>query len=122
MASGISADNLASAMSKIAKDYAADERRDAGKAVKKVAKSAAARLKKASPKKKGGYAKGWRAKVEESVGAGTTAVIYNAKKPGLTHLLEKGHEKRVGGFVRGVPHIEPAFQQAAEELERDMRA
>ena len=96
MPSTISPDSLASSMARIVKSYAAEERKD------------------------GGYSKGWRSKVEEGIGAGSTAVIYNAKKPGLTHLLEKGHEKRDGGFVRGIPHIEPAFRQAAEELERDM--
>ncbi len=122
MASRISADSLASSMAKIAKSYASEESRDAEDDVKRTAKKTVQRMKKTSPKKKGGYAKGWRAKVEESVGAGTTAVIYNAKKPGLTHLLEKGHEKRGGGFVQGTPHIEPAFRQAAEELERSIRA
>ena len=106
-------------MARIVKSYAAEERKDAGEAVKKTARKTVQRLK-TSPKKKGGYSKGWRSKVEEGIGAGSTAVIYNAKKPGLTHLLEKGHEKRDGGFVRGIPHIEPAFRQAAEELERDM--
>lgn len=120
MPSTISPDSLASSMARIVKSYAAEERKDAGEAVKKTARKTVQRLKKTSPKKKGGYSKGWRSKVEEGIGAGSTAVIYNAKKPGLTHLLEKGHEKRGGGFVRGIPHIEPAFRQAAEELERDM--
>ena len=120
MPSTISPDSLASSMARIVKSYAAEERKDAGEAVKKTARKTVQRLKKTSPKKKGGYSKGWRSKVEEGIGAGSTAVIYNAKKPGLTHLLEKGYEKRDGGFVRGIPHIEPAFRQAAEELERDM--
>lgn len=120
MPSTISPDSLASSMARIVKSYAAEERKDAGEAMKKMARKTVQRLKKTSPKKKGGYSKGWRSKVEEGIGAGSTAVIYNAKKPGLTHLLEKGHEKRDGGFVRGIPHIEPAFRQAAEELERDM--
>ena len=120
MPSTISPDSLASSMARIVKSYAAEERKDAGEAVKKTARKTVQRLKKTSPKKKGGYSKGWRSKVEEGIGAGSTAVIYNTKKPGLTHLLEKGHEKRDGGFVRGIPHIEPAFRQAAEELERDM--
>ena len=49
----------------------------------------------------------------------TSAVIYNAKYPGLTHLLENGHAKAGGGFVPGRPHIEPAEQKINELIMKE---
>ena len=104
MPSTISPDSLASSMARIVKSYAAEERKDAGEAVKKTARKTVQRLKKTSPKKKGGYSKGWRSKVEEGIGAGSTAVIYNAKKPGLTHLLERGTRSATAVRARNPAH------------------
>lgn len=42
---------------------------------------------------------------------GTEGHIYS-KKPGLPHLLEKGHAKIGGGRTRAFPHVKPAAQRA----------
>lgn len=88
--------------------------------VPQIAKEAAKRLQKASPRrKKGGgkYAKGWTYTVEKgrlSVGA----TIYG--KHGtyqLAHLLENGHARRGGGRnVDAIVHIKPVEEWAIEEL------
>lgn len=60
-----------------------------------------------SPVKTGEYAKGWRAKRLEK----RVVAVYNAKQPGLTHLLENGHmivnEKGSYGRTSGIKHIAP---------------
>ena len=54
---------------------------------KSVSKETVKVLKASSPKNKGGYAQGWKANFD-----GDGYVVYNAKKPGLTHLLNNGHD------------------------------
>lgn len=96
--------------------------------IPEVAKDAAQKLRKTSPKKTGDYAKGWKYKVDKKrlrVGA----VIYNKDRYRLTHLLENGHAKRGGGRVASRDHIAPVNDWAADEvmdrlmdrLEREMR-
>lgn len=87
----------------------AEEALDTG--LKSVQKSTPAKLKERSPKKSGEYASGWRAKKLDK-GA---VVVYNAKQPGLTHLLENGHmivnKKGSYGRYNGVKHIAPVDQE-----------
>ena len=42
---------------------------------------------------------------------GVEGHIYS-RKPGLPHLLEKGHEKIGGGHTSAYPHVKPAAQYA----------
>lgn len=49
-------------------------------------------------------------------------VVY-ADKPeyALTHLLEKGHQKRGGGRTKAIVHIAPAEEETVDELEKELR-
>lgn len=86
--------------------------------VKEVSKWLLKELKKKSPKKTGTYRKGWRTKVAFEGKNGVRIIVYNAVRPGLTHLLEFGHVKSKGvGRVEGKPHIYPAREKAAQQLE-----
>ena len=78
-----------------------------------VAKETVKELKSTSPKKTGGYAKGWARKK-----VGTAQVVHNSTNYQLTHLLENGHANRDGGRTPGRPHIAPAEQKAIDEFEK----
>lgn len=78
-------------------------------------------LKVTSPKRTGVYAKSWKASSKGGSTGLVTVTVHNAGKPGLTHLLEKGHAKWLfghptGGRVRAFPHIAPAYESAVKEL------
>ncbi len=77
-------------------------------------------LKSNSPKDKGAYAKDWAYKVDENVPGSYTGHVYNKGHYQLTHLLEKGHAKRGGGRVEGIPHIEPAFEQMQADIDKGL--
>ena len=83
----------------------------------RVTKNATNKLKKRSKKKTGEYAKGWKASKPKPIeGIGVSSVIYNATKPSLTHLLEKGHAKVNGGRVDGDGVIAQVYEEAAREF------
>ena len=85
-------------------------------AAKKVGANAREKFKRGKGKKH--YANGWRAKITK-VSGGVKALVYNATKPQLTHLLENGHNLRNGkgatGWVSGKEHIAPVNEWAQEE-------
>lgn len=78
-----------------------------------------------TPAVTGEYAAGWGYETELGVGH-VRVTVHNKRKPGLTHLLEKGHEKFANGVDTGervpaYPHIEPAYEVGADRL-RGLRA
>lgn len=87
-------------------------------AIKAVSKEALKQLRNTSPKSPGGgeYAKGWSLK---SIGQFET-ILYNKTKPGLTHLLERGHliKNQYGEYGRSkaIPHIKPVEEWANNEV------
>lgn len=92
------------------------------KDVQKAARATADELRNGAltPASSGEYAAGWHSTTEEDMGH-ITVVVHNTSKPGLTHLLEKGHEKFIHGVdtgtrVRAYPHIEPAYEVGADKL------
>lgn len=68
--------------------------------------------------KSGDYAGSW-AVGDDSGSFGCKKVVYS-KKPGLPHLLEKGHATRNGGRSRAYPHVAPGAAAGFAELERRM--
>ena len=109
MAKVVTADRFAAAVEAILADYEGSVERITEETTKAVAQKGLALLKseaRAKFKGTGEYAKGWRSKLELKR-MHPRAILYNAKLPGLPHLLEHGHAKRGGGRVAGRAHIAP---------------
>ena len=73
-----------------------------------------------APAQTGAYAKSIRYRVEGG-GHDVQGHVYSTK-PGLPHLLEKGHAKVGGGRTRAIVHIAPAADDGFDETERVIMA
>ncbi|MDM5439849.1 HK97 gp10 family phage protein [Bacillus hominis] len=110
-----SINDLASEIAREMQRYGNAVKEDLEVAEEEVTDNLVDELKQNSPKgkRKGArkYSKGWRKKK-----VGNATVVYNAWKPQLTHLLEKGHAKATGGGrVPAKVHIAPAEEKAINE-------
>ena len=96
---------------------------DMNELAKKYGKETVKKLRANSPKRTGEYAKGWTTRTSTNTkrdfgrGFKTTVVtVYNKKKGPLTHLLEKGHTNRNGGYVAPIPHIQPVAKEIEDKF------
>lgn len=107
----MSKDSLTAQMNKILQEVGNGAEEALATGLRKVSKTTPAKLKDRSPKKSGEYASGWRSKKLDK----RAVVVYNAKQPGLTHLLENGHmivnKKGSYGRYNGIKHIAPVDQE-----------
>ena len=82
-----------------------------------VAKETVTKIRNASPRLTGSYARGWRVSKR-----GGDLVVHNATDYQLTHLLENSRVIANGSGTYGrttpIKHIEPAEQWASDELPR----
>lgn len=119
-------EDMAVEISKLMEEYANKVDSDIKAEAKAVAKEAVKELKQTSPEgsgsRKGHYKDGWVSKVEKENATSIDIKVHNKLKPGLTHLLEKGHAKRGGGRVEGKPHISKAEKNAIENYEKRLKA
>lgn len=116
-------DNFSRTMEELLDDLSDDVKAVSKKAVRKSAQkgrqSVRANARKVGPhagglKITGEYIKGWAYKVVET-DKSYSAEIGNKRKPGLAHLLEKGHAKVGGGRdVPAYPHIADAADETFE--------
>lgn len=71
-----------------------------------------------SPARTGKYAKSWAVKKEKG-----RYIVYN-KKPGLTHLLENGHDiirdGRKIGHAPAQPHIKPVEEMITDKIVKEL--
>lgn len=115
------ADSFSVRFNRILDDYTKEVQEEARKILAQVAKETVQRLKKTSPRNKATkgdhYANGWKVQKYRN-----GMVVYNATKPGLTHLLEEPHpiSNQYGSYGVSTPqkHIEPAEKWASEEAIR----
>lgn len=111
----VKVDDLAATVEKTLSDYVEDVNDIVKQEIKDAGKEAVKELKDKSPKRTGKYAKGWKSTVQKETAVGAEVVVHN-KIYGLTHLLEKGHAKRGGGRVAGIPHIAPVEEEITGKL------
>lgn len=92
---------------------------------KEIAKGGVDKLKSTSPinkkrtKNRGRYRKGWTMTIEKGFGT-VEATIHNKTDYQLTHLLEKPHLKRNGGYTTPQVHIYPVEQECIQDFERKL--
>lgn len=121
MGSRIAVGDLTRAVNEAMSEYRDLTEQALKSAVAEVAKETKDIAKETSPTLSGRYKKGWATKKTADASGQISITVYNRNRPGLTHLLEKGHAKRGGGRVSGIPHIAPAEEYAVEELEARLR-
>lgn len=121
MSNGIRIDDLTAEINRLVEDYGKSCATTTKECVNNVAKRTVTKLKQNSPVRTGKYKKGWKKTVVKE-NATSLIVSIHDEKYSLVHLLEKGHQKRGGGRVAAIKHVEPAEQAAIEELEKEILA
>lgn len=128
--------NIEQELTKILDQFKKEEQEKINKIYRSVASAAVRDLKARSPRRKGGgggdYASGWKSKQEKTglTGNKLSITVYNAKKPSLTHLLEKGHvvanqygaPRRGKRRVAGQKHIATVEEKFSRELVRRLES
>ncbi len=99
--------------------YSAEAQAEIKKSIKSIAKDTVHELEENAPRRTGKYAKGFKSKVTSANGV-TKAIVYNENYR-LPHLLEYGHALRNGGRVQGIPHFQPAMENAEKEMEKAVK-
>ena len=124
MSSKVKVDELSAAIEKELTLYADDVADSVKTSVRDVTKTTRKEISENAPRgRTGKYAKSWRMKKLAETGSSVSYVVY-ATKDGyrLAHLLEFGHAKRNGGRTQAFPHIKPAEERAAREIEAMTKA
>lgn len=103
--------NFAEVVEKYLLEYHQECVRAMTESVDEVSKEAVKKLKATSPGKD--YPNKWARKIEK--GRLQYSATVHSKKPGLPHLLEKGHAKRGGGRTDPIVHIAPVEEWAIDE-------
>ena len=114
-------DNLASEVMKGLMEYKDLVTSDMKGAVRKAGRSVKKDIQANAPKKTGAYSKSWKVSTTKETSESLELTVHSPKKYQLAHLLEKGHAKRGGGRTKAVPHIAPAEESAAKQLESDIK-
>jgi len=120
MAQRVSIDGLADAVMENLMEYADLAASDVKKAVRKAGNTARKEIEARAPRDTGAYAKSWSVKTTKESSSALQVTVHSQNRYQIAHLLEHGHAKRGGGRVAARPHIAPAEELAAEQLEQDI--
>lgn len=119
MAKNVSIDALANEISMMVAKYSEDVEDAIQDELDSTSKAVLNDVKANSPTLYGDYKKGWTKK-KFSNELGTSYIVYNKDKPGLVHLLEKGHALRGGGRTKAIPHVAPAVDTHLPAMEKNI--
>ena len=104
-------------ITEILNDYSKDIQEAISIEAQNVAKMGRDTLRNTSPKRTGKYRRGWTVKTTK--GRNTIeCVIHNKTDYRLTHLLEKPHLKRNGGYTTPIVHIAPVDTTCTNQFEK----
>lgn len=109
------------AVKKYLQDYNGDIIEEVSKVTTEVARESVKKLKAASPKESGKYARGWTYKLDKGRMTHGATIYGKSGTYQLAHLLEFGHVSRNGthrdyGTVKAVPHIKTVEEWAVGEV------
>lgn len=114
----VTPEQFAAALAEVIGDYADGVYATQEKAVNFATKQALRQVKASSGGFGARYAGDWRSKVEKT---NITAHGYVANnRPGLPHLLEKGHAKQNGGRTEGRAHVLPVQEEVNRILQEKL--
>lgn len=123
--------DLGEVVQEILEEYGSEVEGIVAKSLPEVAEKTVNLLHSSSPKHTGKYAEGWTYETTMNKLGRETVIVYNEKKPTLTHLLEFGHQGfalKDGGRTRDVgkrEHIKPRRDYAEDlivkKIEEEMR-
>lgn len=120
MAQKVSIDGLADAVMENLMEYADLASSDVKKAVRKAGNTTRKEIEAGAPKDTGAYAKSWAVKTTKESSSALQVTVHSKNRYQIAHLLEHGHAKRGGGRVAARPHIAPAEETAAQQLEEEI--
>ena len=112
-------DSLLKGMNDVLASYQTSIEVEMAKTIKYCAQDAVRKLKAESPTQSGKYAKNWSVKQRRYL-YNNVYTIYNKKCPGLTHLLENGHDVIVNGKKVGRAPAHPHIADVEGWLENEI--
>jgi len=116
----ISIDQLAREITSAVREYTEDVSTSIAKKVDEVAKEVLKETKQMAPKRTGEYARTFKITKEDTFGS-TKRIVLNKKHYRRVHLLEFGHAKVNGGRVPAYPHLRPAYDKHAANLDDEIK-
>ena len=121
MAKVIKSETITEPLEQMFSEYYSDSRDRMKKTTTQTGRECAKELKCESPKRRGKYASGWGQENTTVALAGPSTTVWNKKYPGLTHLLEYGHDNGRGeGRTPANPHIKRIEQEMIEKYYQRM--
>lgn len=117
----VKADNLQKEIAEALEDCFDDISELLEETSNEIGKEAVEEIKRISPKRYGGYAKGWTLKKDKLGKSKYCVKIHNKTHYQLTHLLEFGHATKNGGRTKAIPHIRPVEQKYSEKFEQELK-